>query len=121
MSAWIGPAIVAALIGCLTTMLGWSVSFRQLKNLETVKRRERIVDYQTALCAEIRSYRARLRQVDLQAHRHEVVEHMRTDVLYIPFVPLEEPHHIFQGIAREIHILPAEVIDPWLFSILRRQ
>lgn len=57
MSAWIGPAIVAALIGCLTTMLGWSVSFRQLRKLETTRRNEKIIDYQTALRAEIRSYR----------------------------------------------------------------
>jgi hypothetical protein len=112
MSAWIGPAIVAALIGCLTTMLGWTVSYRQLRNLESVKRREKIVDYQTALRAEIRSYRARLSQVDLQALRHGVVERMREDVSYTPFIPLEAPHHIFPEIARDIHILPTEVIDP---------
>jgi hypothetical protein len=112
MSAWIGPAIVAALIGCLTTMVGWSVSYRQLRNLELVKRREKIVDYQTALRAEIRSYRARLSQVDLPVHRDSVVERMRANVSFTPFVPLEPPHHIFPEIARDIHILPTEVIDP---------
>ena len=112
MSAWIGPAIVAALIGCLTTMLGWSVSYRQLRSIESVKRKEKIVDYQTALRAEIRSYRARLCQADLATHRESVTKRMWADDSFTPFIPLEAPHLIFSEIAKDIHILPTQVIDP---------
>jgi hypothetical protein len=111
MSAWIGPAIVAALIGCLTTMLGWSVSYRQLRRLETSKRKEKIVDYQTALRAEIRSYRARFEHMDPIAHRDLIVALIDADPSYTPFLPLEAPQLIFAEIAKEIHILPTEVID----------
>jgi hypothetical protein len=112
MSAWIGPAIVAAFIGCLTTMLGWSVSYRQLRRLETSKRKEKIVDYQTALRAEIRSYRARFEQMDFKAYCDQVVALIKADPAYTPFVPLEAPQRIFIEIAKEIHILPTEVIEP---------
>ena len=112
MSAWIGPAIVAALIGCLTTMLGWSVSFRQLRKLETTRRNEKIIDYQTALRAEIRSYRARFEHMDFNAYRDQVVSLIKADPAYIPFVPLEAPQRIFIEIAKEVHILPTKVIEP---------
>jgi hypothetical protein len=111
MSAWIGPAIVAALIGCLTTMLGWSVSYRQLRNLESVKRREKIVDYQTALRAEIRSYRARFEHMNPIAYRDAIIALIETDPSFTPFLPLEPPMLIFSEIVKEIHILPTEVID----------
>jgi hypothetical protein len=111
MSAWIGPAIVATLIGCLTTMLGWSVSYRQLRNLETVKRREKIVDYQTALRAEIRSYRARFEHMNPIAHRDGIIALIESDPSFTPFLPLEIPLLIFSEIAKEIHILPTAVID----------
>jgi len=111
MSAWIGPAIVAALIGCLTTMLGWSVSYRQLRNLELVKRKEKIVDYQTALRAEIRSYRARFEYMNPIAYRDAIIALIETDPSFTPFLPLETPLLIFSEIAKEIHILPTEVID----------
>jgi hypothetical protein len=91
MSAWIGPAIVAALIGCLTTMLGWSVSYRQLRNLETARRKEKIVDYQTALRAEIRSYRARFEHMDPIAYRNQIVALIDADPSYTLFLPLKEP------------------------------
>jgi hypothetical protein len=111
MSAWIGPAIVAAFIGCLTTMLGWSVSFRQLKNLETVRRREKIIDYQAALRAEIRSYRARFEHMNPVAYRDAILELIVTDPSFTPFIPIETPLLIFSEIVKEIHILPTEVID----------
>jgi hypothetical protein len=111
MSAWIGPAIVAALIGCLTTMLGWSVSFRQLRNLETTRRKEKIIDYQTALRAEIRSYRARFERMDPMGHRDTIIALIESDPSFTPFLPLEIPLLIFSEIAKEIHILPTAVID----------
>jgi hypothetical protein len=111
MSAWIGPAIVAAFIGCLTTMLGWSVSYRQLRNLESAKRKEKFVDYQTALRAEIRSYRARFEQMNFNAYCDQVVTLIEADPAYTPFVPLEAPQRIFAEIAKEVRILPTEIID----------
>jgi hypothetical protein len=113
MSAWIGPAIIAAVISSLVTVIGWMVAHERDRRTEITRRRERIRDYQTALRAEIRSHRARLARLDLSEHSHLIatkIEVSRGE--YTPFVPRESHPSIYNAVLSEIHILPAHVIDP---------
>ena len=64
MAAWIGPAIVVAVISALVTAAGWLVAHRQTMRAEALRRRERVVDVQTALRAEIRSHPHQARSID---------------------------------------------------------
>ncbi|MPT24813.1 MAG: hypothetical protein E2577_18590 [Starkeya sp.] len=113
MNAWIGPAIVAAVISSLVTIIGWWLNHRHEQNREAARRQERIRDVQTALRAEIRSHRHRLRLFD-EATRFDEVEHgpdsRRAE--FTPFVPREVNSFVFEAIVKDIPILPTEVIDP---------
>lgn len=113
MDAWIGPAIVAAVISSLVTVIGWWLNHRHEQHMDAARRQERIRDVQTALRAEIRSHRHRLRLFD-EATRFDEVEHgpdsQRAE--FTPFVPREVESFVFDAIVQDIPILPTEVIDP---------
>lgn len=110
MAAWIGPAIVAAVISALVTGIGWFVSERQAVRREAGRRRERVVDMQTALLAEIRAQAFRLD--DLRSTSASLMEAMRADPTYTPFIPHEVESMIFRSLVGELHLLPTFVIDP---------
>jgi hypothetical protein len=116
MSAWIGPAIIAAVISAIVTAAGWYVTHRSGRQLETDRRRERILDVQTALRAEIRSHQHRLalfatqEELDAIAERIEAANNGETP--FTPFIPREVEAFVFDAVVGEVHILPTEVIDP---------
>jgi hypothetical protein len=116
MTAWIRPAIIAAVISSLVTALGWYVAHLQDVRKETARWRERIADVQTALLAEIRANRHRLSQIDLRTHAELFAERIKAGGAegraFTPFVPREVPTFVFDALVAEIHILPTEVIDP---------
>ena len=112
MSAWIGPAIIAALISSIVTVIGWMVAHERDRRTDAARRRERIRDYQIALRAEIRNHRARFASLDLAEHSNRIaakIEESRSK--YTPFVPRESHPSIYNAVLAEIHILPASVID----------
>lgn len=109
-AAWIGPAIVAAVISALVTGMGWFVSERQAVKREAGRRRERVIDMQTALLAEIRASRYRLE--NLSDHGAMIDQVMADQEGYSPFVPKQVSPALFTAIVAEIHILPTNVIDP---------
>lgn len=111
MSPWIGSVIVA--IGSLLGIaLGWIVTQRQQVRREAASRGERIRDVQTALRAEIRSYRRWLESFDIEVETGTTVLRMENDPSFTPFIPREVETLVFNALVGEIHILPSEVIDP---------
>ncbi|MDN2568112.1 hypothetical protein N1F89_17950 [Aquibium sp. A9E412] len=120
MSAWIGPAIVAAVISSLISALGWFVNYHINIRLEGRRRREKIRDFQIGLRAEIRS-----EIHDLESHDHDriyaQVEQRYRDVAgYSVTVPHMVRHVIFETVAGELQILPAAVIDPLIVYTRQR-
>lgn len=109
LSAWVGPAIVATLIASLVQVIGWWIEHRHERVRQITSRREKIVDVQTAIRAEIRS------------HRHRLLQFANIDTAslpddgsddFLPVVPGEVRPFVLEAILREIHILPTDVIDP---------
>lgn len=112
---WIGPAIVAALISGIVTIGSWVVGSARERRLQAALREERVRDVQTALLADVRSYRHRYFAVDLDALRKDVVDRIAAapaEAPFTPFVPRDHGSLLWASIAREVHILPTEVIDP---------
>jgi hypothetical protein len=112
-SAWVGPAIVAAVISAIVTAFGWYASHASARRLEAARRSERIQDVQTALRAEIRSQRQRLRLFAEQQEKSG--DAASEEPGFTPFVPREAASFVFDAIVSEIHILPTEVIDPVVY------
>jgi hypothetical protein len=112
MSAWIGPAIIAAVISAIVTAIGWYAAHASSKRLDASRRRERIKDVQTALLAEIRSHQYRLILFETQALVKEAPATSEPAKPFSPFIPREGESFVFNAIVREIHILPTAVIDP---------
>jgi hypothetical protein len=111
-TAWIGPAIVAALISSAVTALGWWVSHRREAEVERRRRREKIVDIQKALRAEVRAYRLQLAEVDLAAHREEMTARILKDAAFAPLVPREAHDSLFRALIEEVHVLPTAAVEP---------
>lgn len=109
-AAWIGPAIVAAVISALVTGTGWLVSERQTLRREAQRRRERVVDMQTALLAEIRAGQLYIEGVREQASK--IIRAFEDLEGYTPFVPRQIKPVVFEAAIREIHLLPTAIIDP---------
>ncbi|MFK7752926.1 MAG: hypothetical protein AB8B51_10275 [Sedimentitalea sp.] len=112
--AWIGPAIIAAVIAALINVVGWFVTGQRERASERRRRIERRNDMQTALRAEIQHYVDILSnpQFDLNAIWSEVVGQMERDAGYVPLVPSERNDTVFRVILRDVHILPEPVIQP---------
>ena len=112
MAAWIGPAIVAAIISALVTGLSWWVSDRQAAQRLIQQRQARVADLQTALLAEIRASRYRLGIANLQDHATRMKHTMLNEPGFTPFVPRPVQPFVLNAILSEIHVLPIGVIDP---------
>ena len=104
-----------ALVGLLGVVLGVVLSNSAARVLDTMRRRERVRDVQTALRAEIRSDLNRLSIIDPAEHLDAVVERIGgselTPTSYTPFVPRESDSVVFDAIVSEIHFLPTETVD----------
>ena len=113
MSAWVGPAIIAAVISAIVTAAGWYASHFSNRRLEVARRRERMQDVQTALLAEIVANEHRLATIDLRSHADYIAGRIAAEgAAFTPFVPREVLTFVMDAIASEIHILPNEVIGP---------
>ena len=121
MEVWVGPAIVAAVISGLVSLVVVQVNFRQERKADRFRREEKIRDFQIALQAEIRSELANLERFDLSALFAEVEERYSRDSDYSVSVPRISRHVVFDAIAKEIHILPESVIGPVVFYARQRQ
>jgi len=111
---WIGPAIVAAVIAALVTVLGWIVTGKREVDRDRRRRRQKERDVQTALRAEIQHNVDALSdpRLDPVSVWKDVVAMMEADETYIPVVPSERNDAVFQALIGDISILPEPVIGP---------
>ncbi|MDP3899268.1 MAG: hypothetical protein Q8Q62_21545, partial [Mesorhizobium sp.] len=121
MEALIGPAIVAAFISGLVSLVVVQLNFRQGRRADQLRREEKIRDFQIALRAEIRSELANLERFDLDALLADVEARYASEGNYSVSVPRLAKHVIFDAVAKEIHILPESVIGPVVFYARQRQ
>jgi hypothetical protein len=121
MEALIGPAIVAAFISGLVSLVVVQLNFRQERRADQLRREEKIRDFQIALRAEIRSELANLQRSDLAELLAHVEARYAADPNYAVTVPRMAKHVVFDAIAKEIHILPESVIGPIVFYARQRQ
>lgn len=112
MEAWVGPAIVAAVISGLVSLVLVQLNFRQSRRIEQLRRDEKIRDFQIALRAEIRAELLNLERYDIDAHRNEVRQRYERDDDYSVSVARPVRQAVFEALIGDIHILPEEVIDP---------
>ncbi len=112
--AWIGPAIVAAIISGVISVVGWVLTGRRELSGERRRRAERRVDVQTALRAEIQHYVDILSNPDFDLNDtwEQVVSEMEDEPGYVPLIPSERNDTVFRAIVQDIHILPGEVVQP---------
>ena len=112
MEGWLGSALIATLVSSLVTAFGWYVTHRNSRRLEELRRDEKVIDFQTALIAEINTNIARFSGTKLEVHARE----MRKLILagrrdYTPFVLRYSGTIVFDEVLKEIHILPNGVIQ----------
>lgn len=119
--AWVGPAIVAAVISSIIGAIGWFVTYRLTISLDERRRAEKIRDFQIALRAEIWSELANLERFDLDALYADVVKRYQADEAYSVSVPRLARQIVFETVAGEIHILPEAVIGPVVLYARQRE
>lgn len=112
MEAWVGPAIIAAVVSGFVSAAGWFVTSWQAIRLERRRRAEKVRDFQVALRAEVASDLRLLKVADYQTIMAEVAAKYRDNPSYRPFVPHLATNVVFDAIVPELHILPGEVIEP---------
>jgi hypothetical protein len=118
---WIGPAILAAFISGLVSLLVVQLDFRQSRKSEHLRRAEKIRDFQIALRAEIRGELSNLSSYDFPSLLKDVRSRYKSEPGYSVSVPRLARHLIFEAIVGEIHILPEAVIDPVVLYARQRQ
>lgn len=121
MEAWVGPAIVAAFISGLVSLIVVQLNFRQLRKADQIRREEKIRDFQIALRAEIRSELKNLEGHNYEELLKEVEKRYSKDESYSVTVPRVARHVVFDALVNEIHILPEAVIDPVVLYARQRQ
>lgn len=121
MDGWIGPAIVAAVISGLISLIVVQMNFQQERKAERQRRIEKIRDFRIALRAEIRSELLNLSRFDLDAILGDVEHRYRSDESFSVIVPRLATPTILATIVSEIHILPEAVIDPVVLYIRQRR
>jgi hypothetical protein len=111
MAAWIGPAIIAALISGVISLLGLYLGGWMAIRHERRRRHEKVKDFQIALRAEIRSELHNLLSIDFDRHFDQIRSRYAADPNYSVFPSYPARHVIFEALKDEIHLLPEEVID----------
>jgi hypothetical protein len=112
MNAWIGPAIVAAVISSIVSAFGWYVSWRTTVGLEKLRRAEKVRDFQIALRAEIRSELHDLRDHDIGDALSVIKAKYAAEPGYSVRIPMPVEHVVYAALTAELHLLPEAVIDP---------
>ena len=104
--------VVAALIGGSVVVLGWLISHRRDRVVERRQRREKVIDIQRALHAEIAAHVHQLEGNRLEAHKADMLARMQNDPDFLVMVPGETHATIFRALLPEIHLLPGPVVEP---------
>lgn len=111
MGGWVGPAIVAALISGVISLMGLYLGGWIAIRHEKRRRQEKVRDFQVALRAEIRSELHNLSAIDFDQHFSEIETRYATRQDYSVFPSFPARHIVFEALESEIHVLPEPVID----------
>ena len=112
MEAWVGPAIVAAVISGLVSLIVVQLNFRVAQRAERLRRDEKVRDFQIAPRAEIASDLVQMEETDRESLFQDVADATASDPGYVPVLPRLSPNTIFDVVVRDIPILTGQVIAP---------
>jgi len=104
--------VTVALIGGAIVAFGWFVNAWRDRLAAKRARLERVREFQAALAAEIEPFVANLANISLEDHLNEIVDNIRADGDYVPFVPRQNNQEIFRALLPNIHVLPEKIIGP---------
>ena len=121
MAELVSPAIVAAFIAGLVSLVLVQLNFRQSRRADQLRRDERIRDFRIALRAEVRSELRNLSQYDTVSMLEEIRARYDSDPKYSVLIPRVSRHSVFEALVGEIHILPERIIDPIVLYARQRQ
>lgn len=104
--------VVQAVVAGLFVAFGWIVNGWQNRRVEARRRAERLRDVHRALFAEIGAWLAAVGDPEaLEAERGRMVERMRADPAFLPFLAHQEFDRVYSAIIGEIHVLPRSSVD----------
>ncbi len=93
--------------------LGWFVNGWLVRRDAAALRAEKLRDMHRAIYAEIGNYLANLwDEARLDTYADAMLERMRNDADFVPFIPREKSDALFESLTPEIHVLPRYTIDP---------
>jgi hypothetical protein len=121
MAAWIGPAIIAALISGGISLIGLYLGGWITIRHDNRRRKEKVRDFQVALRAEILADIHGLRMYDLDQHLENIKRRYETDNKYVVKPSLAARQFFADTLAKEIHILPESVIQPVILYFRQKE
>ncbi|MEM8789171.1 MAG: hypothetical protein AAGE76_13010 [Pseudomonadota bacterium] len=107
--------VLSALIGAIVVALGWFFNARRDAARREAARRQRQVDVQKALRAEIRAIVEAPQNADLEGSLARGLARFDDEDVnspYVPLIPHEKHDTIYQALVGEIYVLPADAIEP---------
>jgi hypothetical protein len=109
----IDPRIWQAVIAGAFVSVGWLVNGWQNRRSAAHLRKEKLRDFHRAIHAEIGTNLANLwDEKRLESYSAGLIEKMREDDGFIPFIPRERNDFTYDALIGDIHILPRQTIDP---------
>jgi hypothetical protein len=121
MGAWLGPAIIAALISGTISLIGLYLGGWIAIRHDRRRRKEKVRDFQIALRAEILADIHGIRMYDLDQHLEGVKRRYEVDEKYVVKPSLAAKQFFADTLAKEIHILPASVIQPAILYFRQKE
>lgn len=107
--------IIAALIGAAVVAIGWLINQRRELSGARRRRRERMIDIQTALRAEIKALVEAPQNRDLAGSLERGLARFDAETPeapYLPFIPHEKHDTVFQAMVGDIPVLPTATVEP---------
>lgn len=107
--------ILAALIGAIVVALGWFIGYQIERDRNRLLRKEKEIDIQTALRAEIKAIVEASQNRNLEGSLERGLARFDTESEtepYVPFIPHEKHDTVFQALVGDIHVLPTETVEP---------
>jgi hypothetical protein len=107
--------VIAALIGAIVVAVGWLFNSRRERQQSRARRRERVVDIQKAIRAEIKALVEAPQNRDLSGSLERGMARFDAETPeepYVPFIPHEKHDTVFQALVGDVHLLPTETVEP---------
>ncbi|QFT57256.1 hypothetical protein FIU94_00345 [Sulfitobacter sp. THAF37] len=112
MMGQIDPRVSQAIIAGLVIAIGWLTTAIFAEGGKARARAEKTRDYHKALYAEIGNTLESLWEADSsEQYVTDLIDRMREDHDYIPFLPREQHDHVYDAVIAELDVLPRQTID----------